>query len=59
MDDLIRTILERVSEGAWQQNYTDIGSISVCAFCYSYGPPQEEHDEDCPVRMSERILKDL
>jgi hypothetical protein len=54
MDDLTRKVIERVAEGVWNQKYTSFGAYSQCTFCCV--SPDEEHDEDCPVRLARRVL---
>ena len=48
-------ILDRVSEGVWNQHDGGFYSYSQCSFCCV--SPQSKHDDDCPVILA-RQLKD-
>jgi hypothetical protein len=49
-------LIDRVSDGAWQQYVDDVFVWSQCAFCCR--SPENGHDHDCPVALAKN-LKDL
>jgi hypothetical protein len=53
-EEKINSVLDRVSEGAWQQHDHGFFTSSQCVFCCV--SPESEHDEDCPVRLARELF---
>jgi hypothetical protein len=50
-------LLDRVADGAWQQNDHGFFTSSQCAFCYR--SPENGHDDDCPVTLARELKEEL
>lgn len=59
MDERIKGILERLSEGVWNSKggtVDELFHITQCVFCYV--SPESKHSDWCPVRVAKEILEE-
>ena len=53
----INEILDRVSEGVWNQHNESFFVWSQCAFCCV--SPDSEHYVDCPVKLAKELRDEM
>jgi len=55
-EEKIHVVLNRVSEGVWQQHDHGFLRISQCTFCCV--STESEHEEFCPVRLAKELMNE-
>ena len=55
--DKLKTVVDAVADGVWQQYDGGFFSYSQCVFCFV--SPQSEHSHDCPVRLARQLRDEL